>query len=572
MNFKNTFIQARKECQPPNLCGIDLDADTRLWYLPSEVKHPFRDIIGEASFYLLECNVGPSKIALLPVECLLIDTPSTAAINTQQWLWPNNMNSFCPLKYQHARRYLSCISEAGVLKETEEISALFVYCTTADMTDRMLLGIHHIENKGFERKIDQITRQGQMTSKEALKSIVTLMDSEKQSLMFSGTFDIVPPTSVNNNNNNNTTISTSATNELSIDTTDTDDGNTTHSKHWLWPSYTQCELLVLTIQMASCSVDSEENDVLSVLSNQLNRCIEWCTSIKANAGMWQCSTNSSDTVPFTQRVEQFLLSYARRDSSAIADIIYQSCNFSTPITNASIKLRELDFTEQLWQLCQMANDQEEIADAIYAVLEEVRSGRVQPTIHHYNRTTLANLIRDARRLNTMVDAVKRRQQLETITLEAEQCVSSPLSCITAVGLVKLQQDYIYYLSGADGELVSPSSLESLFGPSLLSNSQALLTRLQVAHRIMALVEMLRMHLPLLSRDTLRLLIHGLFTRVAHEMACIGRKGTSRNDDKSAAPIAIPVIDWTTVTLCCRLAIPRLSSTAKALIRRLSAIG
>jgi hypothetical protein len=136
--------------------------------------------------------------------------------------------------------------------------------------------------------------------------------------------------------------------------------------------------------MAPCTLEYEEDDLQRMLYQQIDQLAEWCQHVKTNpwrSAKKDISTNSG--VPFNERLEQFL-AYHQQQQQQQRD--QHSINSIRPLwddlytMNMANKCRDLDFTEQVWQLCQMATDQEEIADTIYAILEQVRSGHIQPKV------------------------------------------------------------------------------------------------------------------------------------------------------------------------------------------------
>jgi hypothetical protein len=46
----------------------------------------------------------------------------------------------------------------------------------------------------------------------------------------------------------------------------------------------------------------------------------------------------------------------------------------------SLLIQPLDLLEQLWLLCMKATEEDDLADALYALLEDVRTGRCQPQV------------------------------------------------------------------------------------------------------------------------------------------------------------------------------------------------
>ncbi|RKP23548.1 hypothetical protein SYNPS1DRAFT_24395 [Syncephalis pseudoplumigaleata] len=239
------------------------------------------------------------------------------------------------------------------------------------------------------------------------------------------------------------------------------------TSEWSWLRFHQtldeASPLILTVQLAphtSSQLDVDDDELRRVLSRQLDRLAEW--QMHAGNEAWHRAEEAPSDMSFDERLEQFLAYHHRRshtsgDANSPADGMGRWWDDAYG-ADTSEAPRELDLTEELWQLCQMAADHEEIADAIYAVLEEVRDGRIQPRIHHYNDTALARVLRDANQLSTISNAAKRYQQLGTVTTAAEHCLAAPISSLASIGRMKLQQDYLYYCGRIDPELVQRSGL------------------------------------------------------------------------------------------------------------------
>ncbi|KAI8053037.1 hypothetical protein BDF22DRAFT_686726 [Syncephalis plumigaleata] len=553
------LVQARTHSQPPTMVGISgLNSQLCVWYFPTSVHHPLRDIVGSAPFYLLSNGdeLNETRVDLLPMECIKVDLTASSTIidnnnsslsnhlykTSTQWVWPNQNDTIIPLEYRTARSYLSRISERDH-SSLEEAATVFAYCHTMDHTGMMLLGITRHPNHGFERKIDQIIERG---SQQALETIQSILPRETKQV----------------SNDGNHTLSSNSHITLEFTWQDTYDNVIGHEHHhrsststddWSWLRCHQMagetSPLVLTVQMAPCTLEYEEDDLRRMLYRQIDQLAEWCQYAKMDT--WHNTKKMN--LALVERLEQFITYHQQQQQQQQPPIWDDTYNAS--LAN---QCRELDFTEQLWQLCQMVTDQEEIADAIYAILEQVRSGRIQPKI-----------IRDATRLDTIDNAAKRYQQLSMITQAAEKCLATPLDCIISIGRMKLQQDYLYYYNQIDHEL---AQLLSMTLPLDNDNdddvsNEKVIDYLRVSYRVLTLVQMLHAQLPSLSSNTMRLLVHGLFTHVTQEVPHNDRV-TIRTNEAQQQHCHHTMTDWCLQTLRCQLVIARQSSIAQVLLGRL----
>ncbi|RUP50336.1 hypothetical protein BC936DRAFT_139596 [Jimgerdemannia flammicorona] len=124
------------------------------------------------------------------------------------------------------------------------------------------------------------------------------------------------------------------------------------------------------------------------------------------------------------------------DESVIVDA------FSTLSTR-----KDLDFTERFWKFCQNAQNQDDLIDALTAVIEELETGRLRPMIHKENHSNLGNLIRDCIKLTLLQTTADHDEQRETIGRAFDYWLASPLECLCEVGMFKLRRDYCFYLVG-----------------------------------------------------------------------------------------------------------------------------
>jgi hypothetical protein len=110
--------------------------------------------------------------------------------------------------------------------------------------------------------------------------------------------------------------------------------------------------------------------------------VRWTSTATSTTHPLDDDTHPSTVPSFNDQLEAFLAQSAQSSNTAhneSSDATFTLLDQGDDHDNDSLR-RPLDLLEQLWLLCMKATEEDDLADALYALLEDVRTGRCQPQV------------------------------------------------------------------------------------------------------------------------------------------------------------------------------------------------
>ncbi|KAJ2752306.1 hypothetical protein IWQ56_006756, partial [Coemansia nantahalensis] len=114
----------------------------------------------------------------------------------------------------------------------------------------------------------------------------------------------------------------------------------------------------------------------------------------------------------------------------------------------------LDFTERLWNLAHYAHDDGDLSEAVAAAAEGLETRKLQPFIHHSNKSPMAQVIRQTLQMAQATTLVDEEAERERLAGQLDLWINEqPLDPFVHCGLHKLRADFWFYFVG--GHLAPP---------------------------------------------------------------------------------------------------------------------
>ncbi|KAJ2779616.1 hypothetical protein H4R18_003924, partial [Coemansia javaensis] len=186
----------------------------------------------------------------------------------------------------------------------------------------------------------------------------------------------------------------------------------------------------------------------------------------------------------------------------------------------------LDFTERLWSLAHHAHDASDLSEAMAAVAEGLETGRLQPFIHHGNRSPLALAVRQALQMAQATTLVEEEAERERLAAQLDAWVDGqPLDPFVHSGVHKLRADFWFYFVG--GRLATPRQVEPFLDLDL--EPRLLVTRFRLLLRALGVWWLLRQAAPGMPRQFLCQALGALLGHFAAQLPALDLQPGSEAD-------------------------------------------
>ncbi|KAJ2708997.1 hypothetical protein H4R19_004471 [Coemansia spiralis] len=192
----------------------------------------------------------------------------------------------------------------------------------------------------------------------------------------------------------------------------------------------------------------------------------------------------------------------------------------------------LDFTERLWNLAHYAHDDGDLSEAVAAVAEGLETRKLQPYIHHSNKSPMAQVIRQALQMAQATTLVNEEAERERLAGQLDLWIDKqPLDPLVHIGLHKLRADFWFYFVG--GHLAPPRQIEPLL--DLEQEPAQLVAQLKLLLRVLEVWWLLRQAVPGMPRQFSAQIVSALLDRFAAPAAA-----DSSSDQDSGLHYEIPL--------------------------------
>ncbi|KAI9014825.1 hypothetical protein BC832DRAFT_170625 [Gaertneriomyces semiglobifer] len=180
-----------------------------------------------------------------------------------------------------------------------------------------------------------------------------------------------------------------------------------------------------------------------------------------------------------------------------------SVTFDLDASTTLPERQDLDFAERFWKFTSgLATSQADLLLSLTTVIEELETGRLQPLVNKYNPSSFARTIRDLYRLSRMQTASDADDLKESISRTMDYWLEQPLEVLVEIGIWKLKRDYCFWLVGSG--VVRWDELDAFIDATLPLTHQV--QRLLKLHRVMELFHLMKSNLVSLPFESLRTLI------------------------------------------------------------------
>ncbi|KAJ1725918.1 hypothetical protein LPJ61_005550 [Coemansia biformis] len=195
-------------------------------------------------------------------------------------------------------------------------------------------------------------------------------------------------------------------------------------------------------------------------------------------------------------------------------------------------LREgLDFTERLWNLAHHAYDDTDLSEAVAAVAEGLETRKLQPFIHHGNKSSLAQVIRQALQMAQATTLVDEEAERERIAGQLDLWIDEqPLDPFVHSGLHKLRADFWFYF--VSGHLATPRQVEPYL--DMEQEPAQLVARFQLLLRVLEVWWLLRQAVPGMPRQFASQVVGALLDHFATALPAAARHDGGDDDDDEAS--------------------------------------
>ncbi|KAJ1987609.1 hypothetical protein GGI25_003228 [Coemansia spiralis] len=325
------------------------------------------------------------------------------------------------------------------------------------------------------------------------------------------------------------------------------------------PPGTQWILELLSTPLAQEEPDASRS--LRALYMEIKRLDVWCQCWLDGAKWidgstqpfethpWQNdqSTSSSvdDTMEFEDKADQNTLEAHRSDFGIKIDEFIDTSIYDTRGSTtlgrlgrthdihalAGFPMREdLDFTERLWNLAHYAYDDSDLSETIAAVAEGLETKKLQPYIHHGNKSPLGQLIRDALQIAQSKTLVDEEAERERLAAQLDMWVDErPLDAFVHIGVHKLRADFWFYFVG--GHLATPKQLEPFL--DLTIEPEKLVPRYWLLIRALEMWWLVQQAVPGMPQQFVRQIVGALLSHFAAHLETVNQKLAEKDASQSA---------------------------------------
>ncbi|KAJ3041505.1 hypothetical protein HDV00_009301 [Rhizophlyctis rosea] len=513
---------------------------SNVWYLPPGINHPLRKVQGAEPFFLVTAQKGnghdqeveiqldtfPRVIAGTTMGMKKVnetdkpDTPSlpwesTSLVHPSIW---------SPVSLEDAKLFLSLYSlhhsSSNPITTPSPLPAVFVFCTSSDesgKTVKAYVGSRGLQTAdGFICENIVLDDQGlvaknsheEETSCGELPKFENVVEEyledcetdEVDGLVCSAiaTYDIL------SDNLFKTTSGPTSCISMEVSWRGTQE---------ILSSPPQSAQITVRIRAVFGGRDPENHIPTSILRAELATLMEW-DAIRLGGKEWsdRADTGAGVGTTLSGTVDAFLqppLSEIKEDGAMMDDRQKDATSAGAPNGNGNTSTSfdfeaasvlpvrsDLDFTEKLWSFLQGAVNQDDITDALTAVVEELETSRLQPVISKTNHTSLATAIRDCFKLARLKTAVDVDEQRQAIARVFDYWLESPLEWVVEIGLGKLRKDCATILGGERVDFFMDATLPL----------EQQLRRLRYLFRVVELVTLIRSNVLMMPPDVMRLIV------------------------------------------------------------------
>ncbi|KAJ1928098.1 hypothetical protein IWQ60_002358 [Tieghemiomyces parasiticus] len=228
--------------------------------------------------------------------------------------------------------------------------------------------------------------------------------------------------------------------------------------------------------------------------------------------------------------------------------------------------KDQDFTERFWQLCQTAQSQADLTEAISALAEHLEAGKLKLVVDKANPSSLARVIRDFIKLSQMETVPDYQEQRDRLASTLDYWMEQPLEILVEIGLYKLRLDYCFHLIGH--HFATHQQLEYYLDGQVSHAEQ--LTRLRQLHRCLEVWALIKVQVHLFPYESLRQIVGALLTFFSRPSGGEDRsdavdESDGAEDDESQETTRDPRIDR---PLRLRIVMPRFSNGTNTMMENL----
>ncbi|KAJ3186640.1 hypothetical protein HDU85_007460 [Gaertneriomyces sp. JEL0708] len=514
--------------------------DVCIWFVPSSVLHPLRDVHGASPFFLatkgevsdhveMEVQALLSRTRCVDVGTLQADMMSLLGemnverdLTHHEWSIPPTQADSLPIPIDEARYLLSIYCEAAFHCDPATTLCLEpLYCLTTlpaepGETIKAYLGSGaRIAGSGYAPIIytvecgEWVAREDEDGSIEQTarhKAPPTLTD------IFEDCNDVL-----NVDNASDYCLRVYAKYDILSESLFKLKPNAAGNSIVMEVSWKGCQSVlaspppsaqaILRIRSVCGEHDPENHFATASLRKELMKLVEWdhirqrdCWPPETEQSQGRAADRVDDWV---RAIKDEGFNVTEQQSLPASNSSMSSVTFDLDASTTLPERQDLDFAERFWKFTSgLATSQADLLLSLTTVIEELETGRLQPLVNKYNPSSFARTIRDLYRLSRMQTASDVDDLKESISRTMDYWLEQPLEVLVEIGIWKLKRDYCFWLVGSG--VVRWDELDAFIDATLPLSHQV--QRLLKLHRVMELFHLTKSNLVSLPLESLRTLI------------------------------------------------------------------